>query len=179
MNEPDPEIGRDRLGQAAKMGDLVRLLAIRPSILKRLTGSEQTDVSSMLGQTLKVFDVYEGGSVWVSLVWSRDDGSSEVHGAMARAPGGLESCREAEAALARRAEVVANAERIRADRYEGDRERPTGAARAEVPRAEARGREGVEVVTADRARRFESSECQRHGSLESAAAPVVVPAVQL
>ncbi len=79
MNETEPEIGRDRLGRAVRTGDLVRLLAIRPSIIKRLTGSEQTDVSSMLGQTLKVFDVYEGGLVWVSLVWSRGDGSSEVH----------------------------------------------------------------------------------------------------
>ena len=79
MSETDRDVGRDRLGQAVKTGDLVRLLAIRPSILKRLTGSEQADVSSMLGQTLKVFDVYEGGLVWVSLIWRRDDGSSEVH----------------------------------------------------------------------------------------------------
>ena len=77
MDEQD--VGRDRLGQAVKAGDLVRLLAIRPSILKRLAGPEQDDVSSMLGQTLKVFDVYEGGLVWVSLIWRRDDGSSEVH----------------------------------------------------------------------------------------------------
>ena len=33
----------------------------------------------MWGQTLKVFDVYEGGLVWVSLTWKRGDGSSEVH----------------------------------------------------------------------------------------------------
>ncbi len=33
----------------------------------------------MLGQTLKVFDVYEGGLVWVGLTWKRDDGGSEVH----------------------------------------------------------------------------------------------------
>ncbi len=58
---------------------MVRLLAIRPSIFKRLTGLEHADVSSMLGQTLKVFDVYEGGLVWVSLIWKRGDGSSEVH----------------------------------------------------------------------------------------------------
>lgn len=79
MNDSDSYVGTDRLGRAVRTGDLVRLLAIRPSILKRLSGSEQTDVSSMLGQTLPVFDVYEGGSVWVSLTWRRDDGSSEVH----------------------------------------------------------------------------------------------------
>lgn len=79
MNEPDQELGRDRLGQAVRIGHQVRLLAIRPSILKRLTGSEQTDVSSMLGQTLKVFDIYDGGLVWVSLILKRDAQSSEVH----------------------------------------------------------------------------------------------------
>jgi hypothetical protein len=45
----------------------VRLLEIRPCTLKRLAGVEQTEVSSMLGHVLEVFDVYEDGQVWVSL----------------------------------------------------------------------------------------------------------------
>lgn len=60
-------------------GDSVRLLTIRPSILKRLTGAELADVSSMLGQVLEVFDVYDDGLVWGSLSWPRDDGTTEIH----------------------------------------------------------------------------------------------------
>lgn len=71
--------GIDRLGQVVEQGDLVRLLSIRPSILKRLSGAEHADVSSMLGQVLEVFDVYENGLVWVSLKWDRPDGTSEIH----------------------------------------------------------------------------------------------------
>lgn len=55
------------------------MLHIRPSILKRLAGSEHSDVSSMLNQVLEVFDVYDDGLVWVSLSWQREDGSTEFH----------------------------------------------------------------------------------------------------
>lgn len=79
MNDTDHHVGSDRTGRAVGIGDRVRVLAIRPSILKRLTGLEHADVSSMLGQTLEVFDVYENGQVWVSLTWVKDDGSSDVH----------------------------------------------------------------------------------------------------
>jgi hypothetical protein len=74
-----PLSGNDRLGRSVEQGDRVRLLAIRPSILKRLAGNEHADVSSMLGQILEVFDVYDDGLVWVSLTWQRSDGTSEVH----------------------------------------------------------------------------------------------------
>ena len=69
--------GLDRTGQEVKRGDSVRLLHIRPSILKQLTGSELSDVSSMLNQVLEVFDVYDDGLVWVSLSWHREDGTTE------------------------------------------------------------------------------------------------------
>jgi hypothetical protein len=71
--------GLDRNGHIVEQGDFVRLLTIRPSILKRLTGSELADVSSMLGQVLEVFDVYDDGLVWVSLSWPRGDGTTETH----------------------------------------------------------------------------------------------------
>ena len=71
--------GFDRNGQEVNRGDFVRLLHIRPSILKRLTGSERSDVSSMLDQVLEVFDVYDDGLVWVSLSWNREDGTTEFH----------------------------------------------------------------------------------------------------
>lgn len=72
-------LGRDRNGALVGTGDRVRLLAIRPSILARLAGPERADISSMLGQVLEVFDVYEGGHVWVSLSWPRGDGLTESH----------------------------------------------------------------------------------------------------
>ena len=71
--------GLDRNGIEVMEGDLVRLLAIRPSIIKRLAGSELADVSSMLGQTVSVFDVYDDGLVWVSISWKRLDGFTELH----------------------------------------------------------------------------------------------------
>lgn len=71
--------GVDLFNRTVKIGDKVRLLAIRPSILKSLSGDEYVDVSSMLGQVLEVFDIYDDGSVWVSLAWDRGNGSSEWH----------------------------------------------------------------------------------------------------
>lgn len=71
--------GLDRNGEVVERGDRVRLFAIRPSILKRLLGPELRDVSSMLGQVLEVFDVYDDGLVWVSLRWPKDDGTTEIH----------------------------------------------------------------------------------------------------
>ena len=71
--------GVDRNGNAVAIGDRVRVLEIRPSILKRLAGTEHADVSSMLGQVLEVFDVYDDGQVWVSLSWPRGIGQTEVH----------------------------------------------------------------------------------------------------
>ncbi|WP_092127051.1 hypothetical protein [Polaromonas sp. YR568] len=75
MNKP----GLDRNHQVVKQGDWVRLLAIRPSILQRLAEEALADVSSMLGKTVEVFDVYDDGLVWVSLTWVRSDGTSEIH----------------------------------------------------------------------------------------------------
>lgn len=71
--------GLDGNGEEVKRGDHVRLLHIRTSILKRLTGFEHSDVSSMLNQVLEVFDVYDDGLVWVSLSWQRKDGTTEFH----------------------------------------------------------------------------------------------------
>ncbi|MBI1771120.1 MAG: hypothetical protein HYR68_01925 [Burkholderiales bacterium] len=73
------QTGVDRNGHIVKEDDEVRLLAIRPSIIKRLAGSELADVSSMLGQTVKVFDVYDSGLVWVRMKWKRPDGLIEIH----------------------------------------------------------------------------------------------------
>jgi hypothetical protein len=71
--------GVDRNGTVVAIGDRVRLFEIRPSILNRLAGSEHADVSSMLGLVLEVFDVYDGGQVWVSLAWPRENGQTELH----------------------------------------------------------------------------------------------------
>lgn len=75
----DKKPGLDRFGNIVEEDDLVRLLSIRPSILKRLTGNEYTDVSSMLDQILPVYTVYDDGLVWVSLTWKRTDGLTEIH----------------------------------------------------------------------------------------------------
>ncbi len=72
-------VGLDRNGQTVEQGDWVRLLAIRPSILKKLAGSELADVVSMQNQVLEVFDIYDDGLVWVSLSWVRENGETEFH----------------------------------------------------------------------------------------------------
>jgi hypothetical protein len=71
--------GIERNGAIVEIGDQVRLLEIRPSILVRLVGAEHSDVSTMLGQVVEVFDVYENGQVWVSAFFPRKDGTTEVH----------------------------------------------------------------------------------------------------
>ncbi|TAK73212.1 MAG: hypothetical protein EPO12_22750 [Aquabacterium sp.] len=71
--------GVDRNGVVVRIGDRVRLLAIRPSILARLLGEEHADVSSMLGRVVEVFDVYETGQVWVSVQFPRLGRTTEVH----------------------------------------------------------------------------------------------------
>jgi hypothetical protein len=71
--------GIDKNGAKVEIDDLVQLSKIRPSIIKRLFGSELHDVASMLGKQLKVFDVYDDGLVWVSLSWERGDGQTEIH----------------------------------------------------------------------------------------------------
>ena len=71
--------GLDRNGKIVEQGDFVRLLSIRPSILKKLTGSELADVVSMQNQILEVFDVYDDGLVWVSLNWIKENGTTEFH----------------------------------------------------------------------------------------------------
>ncbi len=53
--------GIDRHGEEVKRGYHIRLLYIHPPIRKRLTGSEHSDVSSMLNQVFEVFDVYDDG----------------------------------------------------------------------------------------------------------------------
>ena len=73
------KLGLDRNGQIVKEDDLVQLFAIRLSVIKRLSGSELADVSSMLGQVVKVFDIYDTGQIWVSVDWQRSDGLTEVH----------------------------------------------------------------------------------------------------
>lgn len=71
--------GRDRNGDLVSIGDRVKLLEIRPSILARLQGQERSDVGFMLGRELSVFDVYDNGQVWVILEWQRDEGVVESH----------------------------------------------------------------------------------------------------
>lgn len=78
--------GLDRNGAIVKPGDRVRLFAIRPSIVAGLAGTERADVSSMLGQILEVFDVYDDGQVWVWLKWDRGDGRIETHSIAVDAP---------------------------------------------------------------------------------------------
>jgi hypothetical protein len=72
-------LGVDRNGSRVDIGDRVRVLDIRRSILERLTGAELMTVSSILGQVAEVFDVYDDGQVWVSISWPRPDGDTELH----------------------------------------------------------------------------------------------------
>lgn len=73
-------VGHDRRGAEVVIGSKVRLLSIRASVLKRIRGEHaERDVSSMLGQVVDVFDVYEDGQVWVSATFPKGAGLSEVH----------------------------------------------------------------------------------------------------
>lgn len=87
--------GLDRFGNIVSIGDEVRILSIRPSILKRLGASEQAHLESMLNAVHPVFDVYDDGLTWVSLTWRRPDGDVEIH-AIAVDPDQIELVRQKE-----------------------------------------------------------------------------------
>lgn len=76
--KPPARFGRE--GAIVVGGGRVRLLAIRPPILKHLVGDQDSDVSGMFGQVVEVLDVYDTGQIWVSASFQRKkSGTAEVY----------------------------------------------------------------------------------------------------
>jgi hypothetical protein len=71
--------GRDKLGNEIEIGDKVRVSSIRPSILRGLPILERNQIESMAQRAVEVFDVYDDGQIWVSMIWPLGTNQYGVH----------------------------------------------------------------------------------------------------
>lgn len=73
------KVTKDRSGSPVKLGSKVRVLKIRPSVIEDLPSKEKTDVLSMQGEVLEVYEVDEWGSAWVKKWWHGKDDRAFSH----------------------------------------------------------------------------------------------------
>lgn len=72
-----------------RVGTLVRMLVVRPSVLARLAPDEVARVQSMRGDSCEVYEIDRWGSAWVTKLWDCGGGRSESH-SLALAPDEME-----------------------------------------------------------------------------------------
>lgn len=72
----------DSRGQKVVVGDLIRVLNVRASVLDRLDADGRAKVLSMQGAVLRVYDVDEWGGAWVRQEWSMGAGRIRSHSLM-------------------------------------------------------------------------------------------------
>jgi hypothetical protein len=90
MSEGSPtESTTDRTGATVTVGTVVRVLAIRPSVLERLTEQESARVQSMLGKAFTVYEVDRWGGAWVEQWWHESEDQATSH-SLALAPTEME-----------------------------------------------------------------------------------------
>ena len=69
----------DKNGNEVKVGSLVRVIKIDPSLIEILPDEEVDDVKSMLNDVLEVYEIDEYDCAWVEKWWDRGDGETESH----------------------------------------------------------------------------------------------------
>jgi len=69
----------DMHGAVVTVGCKVRVLSIKPSVLRRVNEADAKAILSMVDQTLEVYEVDEYGCAWVSKKWEVDNGRSVSH----------------------------------------------------------------------------------------------------
>jgi hypothetical protein len=70
---------RDVNGQSVAVGDQVKIISVRDSVLDRLDPVESARVASMKGAVLSVYEIDEWGGAWVRLEWETGEGRSMSH----------------------------------------------------------------------------------------------------
>ena len=66
-------------GREVEVGDAVRVLSIRSSVLDRLDADERIRVAGMQGLVLSVYEIDDWGGAWVSKAWATGEGMSATH----------------------------------------------------------------------------------------------------
>jgi hypothetical protein len=64
---------KDIHGHRVKVGDLVRIVSLRPSVLERLSPKDQEHLFEMQAATLSVYEIDEWGGAWVTMSWDAGD----------------------------------------------------------------------------------------------------------
>jgi hypothetical protein len=66
-------------GRPVVVGDQVRVVIVRDSMLDRLDPQERARVAGMKGAVLPVYEIDEWGGAWVRLEWKTGEGRSVFH----------------------------------------------------------------------------------------------------
>ncbi len=69
----------DRNGSTVRVGTSVRVLSLRPEFIEGLPLAERSDVASMIGRVLEVYEIDEYGSAWVQESWRDGDEGERSH----------------------------------------------------------------------------------------------------
>jgi hypothetical protein len=80
---------KDQYGISIHVGDFVRLLAIRQSVLDRLDSKDKVRIAGLIGQTFQVYEIDEWGGAWIKAEWNEKKGRLASHSLMLDS-GGME-----------------------------------------------------------------------------------------
>jgi hypothetical protein len=70
---------RDVNGASVAVGDQVKVISIRGSVLERLDPEERLRVAGMKGAVFPIYEIDEWGGAWVRLEWKTGEGRSMSH----------------------------------------------------------------------------------------------------
>lgn len=79
----------DRSGRIVSVGSMVKVLAIKDSILDRLSSKDVNVVLSMRGNVFEVYEIDDWGSAWVRKEWRHGRDRMFSH-SVALSPGDME-----------------------------------------------------------------------------------------
>jgi hypothetical protein len=69
----------DKNGIEVKVGSLVKVIKIDPSVTMNVPDNEAKDINSMLNEVFEVYEIDEYSSAWVEKWWDRGNGQTECH----------------------------------------------------------------------------------------------------
>lgn len=69
---------KDVNGHPIEEGNIVSIVSVSPNLLEGQTDAEAYDPQSMLGEHFEVEEI-DGGRVWISKWWEREDGGKQLH----------------------------------------------------------------------------------------------------
>lgn len=73
---------KDQYDTPIHVGDFIRLLAVRKSVLARLDSKDQVRIAGLIGQTFQVYEIDEWGGAWIKAEWNEKNGRLASHSLM-------------------------------------------------------------------------------------------------